>query len=289
MSDLLFYQSDVWELSGVALAQIKRKFVAIDFIDVIDFQINVAIIESETQNAPTLVMFHDYLNSGCLEWHSYIKRLKEEFRLVIPDLGSYGANTRIQSGHIETIMTCEGAERLMLEWFEKWMTAMGSDLPATFMLTGIANGAYQAGLLAAKHPERIEKLLLLAPSKFCPEATSSWNPYKEEGGQADCAHMLEHFGDSQHDVIQRVKASLEESNSDLSQQSLKTMAHYKARVILDRDFAQKIYLQAFVPNGRAFNPLRLLLADPDLPFSIAVMCGADGVGGNSDCVDFIPE
>jgi len=32
-----------------------------------------------------------------------------------------------------------------------------------------------------------------------------------------------------------------------------------------------------------------LLADPDLPFSIAVMCGADGVGGNSDCVDFIPE
>ena len=63
------------------------------------------------------------------------------------------------------------------------------------MLAGIANGAYQAGLLAAKNPERIEKLLLLAPSKFCPEATSSWDPYKEDS-LADCAHMLEHFGDS---------------------------------------------------------------------------------------------
>ena len=74
-------------------------------------------------------MFHDYMNSGCLEWHGYIKKLKKEFRLVIPDLGSYGANARIHSGHIETITTCEGAERLMLEWFEKWIAAMGSDLP----------------------------------------------------------------------------------------------------------------------------------------------------------------
>ena len=94
--------------------------------------------------------------------------------MVIPDLGTYGANMRIQEGHIESIQTSEGAESFIQDWFKKWMNAMKSDLPQQFLLAGLGNGSYQAGLLAAMSPERILKLLLLAPARFCP-TTETWD------------------------------------------------------------------------------------------------------------------
>ena len=69
---------------------------------------------------------------------------------------------------------------MILEWFDKWVTAMGTDLPEKFNMVGFANGGFQAGLYASKCPNRIDKVLLLAPSQFCPAPTQKWNPYKKE-------------------------------------------------------------------------------------------------------------
>ena len=57
---------------------------------------------------------------------------------------------------------------------------MGDDLPEKFHLAGIANGSYQAGLFAAKNPDRIDRLLLMSPAHFCPPPTQDCNPYAEE-------------------------------------------------------------------------------------------------------------
>ena len=57
---------------------------------------------------------------------------------------------------------------------------MGSELPAKFHVAGYGNGAYQAGLFAARFPDKVEKLLLLAPSRFCPEAPKSNNIYTSD-------------------------------------------------------------------------------------------------------------
>ena len=57
---------------------------------------------------------------------------------------------------------------------------MGPELPEKFHIAGFANGGFQAGLFASKMPQRIEKLLLLTPSQFCPAPTGTWNPYRIE-------------------------------------------------------------------------------------------------------------
>ena len=83
----------MWELSGVPLDQIKRRFVTINFAGDETFQIRVAIIGS----GPTLVLCHDYMLAGCIQWYEYVKPLSRHFRLVVPDMGSYGMNSRIDN------------------------------------------------------------------------------------------------------------------------------------------------------------------------------------------------
>jgi len=60
------------------------------------------------------------------------------------------------------------AEAFILEWFDKWVSVMRGDLPDKFFLAGFGNGGYQAGLYASQRPDRVQKLLLLSPSQFCP-------------------------------------------------------------------------------------------------------------------------
>ena len=161
--ELTFLESDVWELSGVPLTQIKRSFVTIDFAGVDQFEIRVATIGS----GPTLVLCHDYMLAGCIQWYPYVRALAEHYRLVVPDMGTYGANSRVFNQLI-AMKTAEESETLILEWFDLWVAQMGTDLPEKFSIAGFGNGGYQAGLYASKRSEKIEKLLILSPSQFCP-------------------------------------------------------------------------------------------------------------------------
>ena len=84
-------------------------------------------------------------------------------------MGTYGGNTRLIATTFNgNQSTPDEAESYVLKWFESFVKKMGSDLPDKFHLAGVANGGYQAGLYAAKNPDRIEKLLILSPSEFCP-------------------------------------------------------------------------------------------------------------------------
>ena len=97
MSEILFWETDVWELSKVPLNMIKRNFITMDFGGNDQFQVRVTTIESEGSGKPTLVLCHDYMLAGCIQFYNYVKPLAEHFKLIIPDMGTMGANTRIFS------------------------------------------------------------------------------------------------------------------------------------------------------------------------------------------------
>ena len=133
---------------------IKRKFVKI-LLEGQELAIRTAIVQTGDKNGPpkpTLVLCHDYMDAAPTSWFPFIKDLSEHFRLVMPDLGTYGANTRIHDcEHVNR--TGDVAERFILDWWLKWVEAMNKDLPEKFNLCGIANGGFQAGLYASHAPE----------------------------------------------------------------------------------------------------------------------------------------
>ena len=148
---------------------------------------------------------------------------------------------------------------------------MGSNLPDQFLLAGIGNGSYQAGLYAAKNPDKVKHLLLMASSKFCPEPR---------------ADVLEK---TRSQLINSIKEELMARNPSQSKSKASTIAEHQARVLQYQDHAQVVYLKVFETHGPNYNPLRnqSLLANEALTFSISVLCGASGEGGTSDCESFI--
>ena len=150
-------------MSGLPIENIERKFVTASFRGKKKFEIRVATI-GKWSSKLALVLCHDYMQAGCIQWYSYVKPLSEHFRLIIPDIGTYGANSRIDHLEGNALQSPQESESFILEWFSQWITAMGSDLPEKFHIAGFANGGFQAGLFASKMPQRIEKLLLLTPS-----------------------------------------------------------------------------------------------------------------------------
>lgn len=84
----------MWELSGIPIGDIKRKHLDCEYSELSTFEIRVAVIDSG-ENKPTLVLCHDYMTAGCIQWFKYVQALSKYFKLIIPDMGTYGANSRI--------------------------------------------------------------------------------------------------------------------------------------------------------------------------------------------------
>jgi len=87
---MIFCESDCWQLSGLPLDSIKREFITMTFRGVTDFKVRVATVGE----GPTLLLCHDFMTAASIEWYDYIAPLSEHFKLVMPDLGTYGANSR---------------------------------------------------------------------------------------------------------------------------------------------------------------------------------------------------
>ena len=160
----------------------KRKYVKIK-LGRNELNIRTAIVlnvEAKTEaELETLVLCCDYMSGAASCWWPYISELSKHFRLVMPDLGTYGANTRISDCE-EYNMAGDPAERLILDWWKFWVEAMGKDLPAKFNICGIGNGGFQAGLFAADAPDKISRLLMISPARFCPPPNDEFDPYEVE-------------------------------------------------------------------------------------------------------------
>ena len=86
-------------------------------------------------------------------WFPFVDDLAKHYRLVMPDLGTYGANTRMHCCD-QVNKTGDVAERFIIDWWQKWVEVMiaRKDLPEKFNICGIANGGFQAGLYASYAP-----------------------------------------------------------------------------------------------------------------------------------------
>lgn len=114
----------------------------------------VHVDEKEKPDKKTLVLCCDYMDAAPSTWFPFVKDLAVHYRLVMPDLGTYGANTRMHCCD-QVNKTGDVAERFIIDWWVKWVEVMQArkDLPAKFNICGIANGGFQAGLYASHAPE----------------------------------------------------------------------------------------------------------------------------------------
>ena len=266
INEILYWEADVWKLSGMPLDEIKRKFVKIR-LEGRDVSIRTAIVhtnEKDKPNKKTLVLCCDYMDAAPSTWFPFVKDLSEHFRLVMPDLGTYGANTRIQCCD-QVNKTGDVAERFIVDWWVKWVESMNmkKDLPDKFHLCGIANGGFQAGLYATYAPERIERLLIMSPSRFCPPPSGDFDPYILEMNLSEVndVHEKKHMFDyvrqrSDAVIMQELKNRCLRMRPDLSEKEASIIAEYKVRILTDQDLAQVAYLKLFQPLGTSYNPLR---------------------------------
>ena len=161
------------KLSGLPLEAFNRKYVTIK-IDGFDF--NVRVISFGHQSNPTLVMTHGYA-SFAVSHFMIMKTLAENYRVIMFDNSSWGANTRLD--HCSGLDSSQAANRYLLTWMEAFFDAINDELPDKYFLYGHSNGGYQLGLYASKHPERIAKLFLNSPSGTRPlPDLRSYDPYK---------------------------------------------------------------------------------------------------------------
>ena len=65
------------------------------------------------------------------------------------------------------------------------------------------------------------------------------------------------------------------------------MAEYLARTQRNKSPGNQAFMK--IVEDHSYNPLRdsSRLANSELSFPIVVICGAEGVGGTSDCMDFM--
>ena len=119
----------------------------------------------------------------------------------MPDLGTYGANSRFQGEGLSIPSTPDEAQSFILDWWVNWVEAMGSELPSKFSIAGIANGGYQAGLFASKYPDRIDKLLMLSPQVACPPEFWTQDEDETDEQKKNNQHIFKSILDTSHSQL----------------------------------------------------------------------------------------
>jgi len=107
-------------------------------------------------------MTHGYMGSSVTHMR-ILKGLAEEYRLVLFDNLTWGLNSRDGADSTAT-QGPELTEKYILDWCKNYISALGDDLPETFLLTGHSFGGYMAALIASMMPERVEALFLISPA-----------------------------------------------------------------------------------------------------------------------------
>ena len=64
-NEMIFVETDVWELSALPIDKIKRKHIQVEFAGESNFEIRVATIEAE-EGLPTLLLCHSYMSAACI-------------------------------------------------------------------------------------------------------------------------------------------------------------------------------------------------------------------------------
>lgn len=102
------------------------------------------------RNAPTVVMLHGFTGSK-ENWFPVARRLRERYRVVVPDLPGWGESNRIDDANYGFLAQSQRVAR--------FLQAVSPDEPV--VLLGHSMGGGIAALTAARHPERVARVALI--------------------------------------------------------------------------------------------------------------------------------
>ncbi|MBS0576282.1 MAG: alpha/beta fold hydrolase [Proteobacteria bacterium] len=108
------------------------------------------------RHKPVIVLVHGFTGSK-ENWLPVMRELAGEFRLIAPDLPGWGESERQPGGDYGVEAQVERLARFL----DALPAIIGRDGPPD-LLVGHSMGGQIAGLLAARHPHRVSRLLLMS-------------------------------------------------------------------------------------------------------------------------------
>lgn len=142
------------EVNGVRIAgAMSADADAADATDATDGAGTASATTASAREKPTLLLLHGHPENH-LMWHRVAPQLIEEFTLVMPDLRGYGRSGRPESGADHSAYS----NRAMAADAVALMERLGH---SSFVVCGHDRGARVAARMAADHPDRVRRLLLL--------------------------------------------------------------------------------------------------------------------------------
>ncbi|KAF9683107.1 hypothetical protein SADUNF_Sadunf05G0177800 [Salix dunnii] len=125
--------------------------------------INTVTFQSR-EDSPTLVMVHGYGASQGFFFRNF-DALASRFKIIAIDQLGWGGSSRPDF----TCKSTEETEAWFIDSFEEWRKAKNL---SNFILLGHSFGGYVAAKYALKHPEHIQKLILVGPAGVSSESDS---------------------------------------------------------------------------------------------------------------------
>lgn len=141
-----FLQAEFARLRWLAGAEVQSRTIA----DHRWTYLQAGFAEENSAQKPLLFMVHGYTGSK-ENWLAVMRELGKSYRVIAPDLPGWGETTRLPDADYGVIAQ---SERLV-EFIESF-----GETPS--ILVGHSMGGHISGLLAAKHPELISKLVLMS-------------------------------------------------------------------------------------------------------------------------------
>jgi pimeloyl-ACP methyl ester carboxylesterase len=145
----------LWVYRDVPTRELEARYAneASRFMNIDDVRIHYR--DEGPRYAPAVVLVHANFAS-LLGWEPWAEALKDKYRVIRFDMTSHGLTGPDPTGDY-------GLDRTM-ELTEKFIDAMGLDEP--FTIGGTSLGGTVSLLYTLRHPERINRLILLSPGSL---------------------------------------------------------------------------------------------------------------------------
>lgn len=112
------------------------------------------VAERDQRERPTLVLVHG-LVASLHTWDGWVAELVDSFRIVRLDLPGFGLTGPHPAGRYDA--------DTLIEFFERFRQVMGIE---KMHLAGNSLGGFVSWLYALRHPERVEKMILIDPVAY---------------------------------------------------------------------------------------------------------------------------
>ncbi len=178
-----FLQAEFARLRWLAGADVNSKVVAND-PDYRWVYLQAGFNDENSAQKPLVFLVHGYTGSK-ENWLLVMRELGKQYRVVAPDLPGWGETTRLENADYGVIAQSERLGKFIASFNEPHN-----------ILVGHSMGGHIAGLLAAKRPELISKLVLMSAAgvefeqnDFARSVLKGGNPFEVKTRQQFHAQM----------------------------------------------------------------------------------------------------